>query len=48
VYGWRLSLRLPNTLLPFRTALAVGSYLKSRLARRKVVFATPPPDSMGP
>jgi hypothetical protein len=30
------------------TALAAGSYLKTRVARRKLTFVTPPPDSMGP
>jgi hypothetical protein len=29
-------------------ALAAGSYLKARVARRKLTFVTPPPDSMGP
>lgn len=30
------------------TALAAGSYLKTRVAGRKLTFVTPPPDSMGP
>jgi hypothetical protein len=30
------------------TALAAGSYLKARVARRKLTFVAPPPDSMGP
>jgi len=43
--------------LPFRTvwvgmlpaaALAACSYLKTRGARTKLTFVTPPPDSMGP
>jgi hypothetical protein len=77
LYGWRLTLRLPNTAhtsrpwriheLPFRTgsstarcerltrigmlpgtALAAGSYLKTRVTGRKMTFVTPPADSMGP
>ena len=39
--------RLPWVMLP-ASALAVGSYLKARVARRKLTFVTPPPDSMGP
>jgi hypothetical protein len=30
------------------TAVAAGSYLKTRLARKELRFVTPPPDSMGP
>jgi hypothetical protein len=29
-------------------ALAAGSYLKTTVASRRVIFVTPPPDSMGP
>jgi hypothetical protein len=29
-------------------ALTAGSYLKTRLARTKLTFVTPPSDSMGP
>jgi len=37
----RQARRLPS-------ALALGSYLKSRAGRKKSAFVTPPPDSMGP
>jgi hypothetical protein len=30
------------------TAVAVGSYLRCRVARMKPAFVTPPADSMGP
>jgi hypothetical protein len=29
-------------------ALTAGAYLKARVARTKVTFVNPPPDSMGP
>jgi hypothetical protein len=50
-------MRLPNTAHTSRltwisalptAALAAGTYLKARVARTKLTFATPPPDSMGP
>jgi hypothetical protein len=49
---WRIRERRfrigPSNATCKRLTLTAGSYLKARVARTKLTFVTPPPDSMGP